>query len=74
MKRAEVEERLAAHYTAKLHGKVWAIYDRSRRAYCIRGEGLPAHPDLRAMYPNGWSLCDYIKPAKARALIQGVTT
>lgn len=71
MTRAQVCEQLANYYSKKLNGKVWAHYDASKRAYCIRGEGLPAAPALRHLYPNGWSMLDYIKPAQAREKIAG---
>jgi hypothetical protein len=70
MRRKDVEAALAAHYSKKFRGKVWCIFDTSKRAYCIRGENLPAARKLRKVYPNGWSLLDYINPTKARQLIK----
>lgn len=70
MRRATLAAKLAKHYSRKFKGKVWCAYDETKRAYLIRGEGLPAAPKLRATYPNGWSLLDYIKPSKARELIR----
>lgn len=67
--RKRIEDKLAAYYSLKMNGKVWCLWDEERRAYCIRGEGLPPHPDLKEQYPNGWSLVDYIKPNKALRLI-----
>lgn len=75
--RKQISEMLAKYYADKFKrdtgqeyaGKVWVYFDESKRAYCLRGEGLPAHPDLRDMYPNGWSLLDYVKPTEARALV-----
>lgn len=63
-----VEEELGLHYSIKLRGKVWSLYDEDRRAYVIRGEGLPAHPDMAAQYPRGWSMLDYVKPVDAQAI------
>lgn len=67
--RQDVEKRLAEHYTEKLKGKVWCAFDESKRAYAIRGEGLPAHPDLKEQYPKGWSMLDYIKPTQAYKIL-----
>lgn len=64
--REQVCKALAKHYSNKMKGKVWAGYDASKRSYYIRGDNLPAHPDLRELYPSGWSLLDYIKPSQAR--------
>jgi hypothetical protein len=69
MTRKQVSERLGTYYSRKLNGTVWASFDHGKRAYCIRGEGLPAHPDQAHRYPNGWSLLDHIKPTTARELI-----
>ena len=69
MRRHEVSESLAAYYSEKMGGKVWAFFDETKRAYCIRGERLPAHPDLQRQCPNGWSLLDFITPTEARRKI-----
>jgi hypothetical protein len=69
MKRIQIIEKLAEHYSRKLNGKVWAAWDEQKRMYSIRGEGLPAHPDLQSQYPNGWSMLDYISPSDARKLL-----
>jgi hypothetical protein len=69
-RRRDVEQALSRHYTAKMGGNVWACYDSQRRAYSIRGDNLPSHPDLIGMYPNGWSLLDYITPAEAQRIAQ----
>lgn len=75
LSREQVATRLGEYYSAKFTretgrpAEVWSYFDDQKRAYCIRGEGLPAHPDLQAQYPNGWSMIDYIKPMKARMLI-----
>lgn len=68
-KRIQTEAALAKYYSNKFNGKVWCLWDTEKRAYCIRGEGLPSHPDLREQYPNGWSLLDYVKPTKAAKLL-----
>jgi hypothetical protein len=68
--RDQIVKALAAHYSAELKGKVWAAYDETKRQYSIRGENLPAHPDLASLYPNGWSLLSYIKPSQARQLLE----
>lgn len=73
MTREQVIKRLAEHYSELFEGKVWAGYDDSKRAYYIQGEGLPAKPELRDMYPNGWSLLSYLKPSEARRVIQTET-
>lgn len=64
--RSDVIAALAAHYSRALNGKVWAGYDNSRRKYYIRGEGLPASPELQHVYPNGWGLFDEFSPTEAR--------
>ena len=64
-----VEIALGAYYSGKFGGKVWCYWDEDKRKYCIRGEGLPARPDLQAQYLNGWSLLDYIAPMKALKLL-----
>lgn len=68
--RAEVSKALGAIYTRKMGGEVWAHYDDNKRAYAIRGEGLPAHPDLREQYPRGWSLLDWVAPTRARQMVE----
>lgn len=70
MTRVQVASKLSEHYTAKLGGKVWCSFDLRHKGYCIRGESLPAHPDMQHLYPNGWSMLDYIKPNKARELVK----
>lgn len=73
--REEVSKQLGEYYSSEyeritgLPSKVWSYFDESKRAYCLRGENLPSHPDLRAQGRNGWSLLDYIKPTEARRLI-----
>lgn len=57
---------VAAYYSRKLKGNVWCSYDSERKRYEIRGEGIPAHPDLAAQYPNGVSILDYVTVAKAK--------
>jgi hypothetical protein len=64
--RKVVESALAAHYSQKFAGNVWALYDVSKRAYVIQGEGLPAAKNVQQLYPKGWSLLDYITPADAQ--------
>jgi len=68
--REYVAKWLGLYYTRKLGGKVWSSFDTSKRAYEIRGEGLPAHPDMKAQYPNGWAMLDWVKPTEARRLVQ----
>ena len=67
--RAQVSKLLGSYYSAKLSGYCWSGYDDSKRQYYTRGEDLPAHPDLAAQYPRGWSMLQWDKPSKARALI-----
>jgi hypothetical protein len=78
--RSQICKALAEYYVRKFAtetgekpedyaGKIWVSFDDSKRAYCIRGESILSHPDVWAMYPNGWSLLDYDKPAVARKLI-----
>lgn len=50
-------------------GKIWVSWDESKRAYQLRGEAIPAKPDLQSTYPNGWSMLDWVKPSKARELV-----
>lgn len=76
-RREQVATELASYYNdeydriggERATSRVWAYFDESKRAYCLRGEGLPAHPQMRAQYPNGWSLLSYVKPTEARRLI-----
>ena len=68
--RSEVSAFLAGFYSHKLSGKVWCAYDDGKRAYCIRGEGLPACAELRHQYPRGWSMMDWVKPAIARHMME----
>lgn len=68
--REAIAKALGEHYSRKMNGKVWSAWDESKRAYSIQGEGLPAHPDLKDKYPNGWSMLDYIAPSKAREILK----
>ena len=68
--REQVAKALGEYYSKKFNGKVWSVWDEQKRAYSICGEGLPAHPDLKDNYPNGWSMLDYVKPSEARKLIE----
>ena len=63
--------KLSAYYTEKFGGNVRCIFDSARWRYEIRGEGLTPRPDLKDMYPNGWSLLDYITPEKAEKILEG---
>ncbi len=59
----------AAYLGVKLNqkpGAVWASYDGGGWIVA-RGESLIAHPDMRAQYPNGWSLMHRVRSGKARA-------
>lgn len=70
--RDEVARRLQIYYRARFSGGSLSVYfDEMKRAYCVTGSGLDPHESMRAQYPNGWSLLDYDKPAKARKLIAG---
>lgn len=69
MRRSDIETGLAKHYSEKFKGDVRCQYDDQKRAYCIQGSNLPSHPDLRAQYPNGWELLDFIKPSRAREIL-----
>lgn len=71
--RADVSAWIAAHYSAKFNGAVNCAYDETKRAYCIHGGSLPACPEMAHMYPRGWTLLDYIPPAKAQAMAAGIT-
>lgn len=35
----------------------------------IHGSGLPPHKDLRAIYPNGWTLSAKVRSKKARQYV-----
>lgn len=59
---------LRIHYSDKSKGDVWAGFDYQKRKYYIRGEGLEPHPDLKQLYPNGWSLLDFFTPKEARKI------
>ena len=50
-------------------GKVWAQYDGGGWIV-LRGEGLEPHPDLKKMYPNGWSLLERVRCSEARERIR----
>ena len=79
MTREQVAKQLGEFYSRRLtkqtgkSAKVWSYFDEQKRAYVIRGENLPAHPDMEAQYPNGWSLLDYLTPRQARQAINTVT-
>jgi hypothetical protein len=80
----ETADALVAHFKAKYAAitgvptqniNVWCFWDENREdeknCYCLRGESLPPHPDLRDQYPNGWSLLSHITPARAREILGG---
>jgi hypothetical protein len=79
MNREETASGLATYYREKFaqdtgrtpaeYAGLWVSWDQSKRAYELRGEGLPAHPDLADAHPNGWCLIDYVKPTEARRLL-----
>ena len=70
--RDEVSRRLQIYYRARFSGgSLWVSYDDQKRAYCVQGSGLDPHESMRATCPNGWSLLDYDKPAKAREIVTG---
>jgi hypothetical protein len=69
MNRAQVVSALSCHYSKKFGGNVRSGFDEAKRAYYIRGESLPAAKELQHLYPNGWSLLDFIKPTRARVLV-----
>jgi hypothetical protein len=52
-------------------GKVWAAYQGGGWIE-LRGEGLKPHPDLKLMYPKGWSLLHRIRCGKARSELVSV--
>lgn len=59
----------AAYLGRKLNqtrGKVYAHYEGSGWIVA-RGEGLEPHPDMKARYPNGWSLLHRVRSGKVRA-------
>lgn len=59
----------SAHPLAERNpGKVWAHY-YGGGWIVLRGEGLKAHPDLQARYPQGWSLLHRVRSGEARAEI-----
>lgn len=78
LSRQQVAEQLGEFYSRRLTNQtgkpanVWSYFDEQKRAYVIRGENLPAHPDIEAQYPNGWSLLDYLTPREARQVINTV--
>lgn len=69
MRRFQVESALAKYYSTKFSGNVWCTFDSSKRAYLIQGDNLKPHPAMANLYPNGWSLLDWVSPSKARGLI-----
>jgi hypothetical protein len=68
----EIIEKLAAHYTEKMKGTVSANWDAGTRRYCIHGNHLPAAPSAQDLYPKGWTMIDYLTPAKANEVL-GIT-
>jgi hypothetical protein len=50
-------------------GRVWAYYEDGGWIV-LRGEGLPPHPDLKELYPNGWSLMSRVRSSEARERIR----
>jgi hypothetical protein len=46
-------------------GKVHGSYDGGGWI-TVTGHNLPAHPDLRDKYPNGWSMMERIRTSEAR--------
>ena len=60
--------KVSAHFTAKFGKKCWAGYDEQKRKYFVRGENLPAAPEVAHIYPNGWSLLDYLTAKEVDAL------
>lgn len=59
---------IAKHYSAKLRGPVFCFWDTDKKAFCIRGENLPANPSVQGQYPNGWSMLDHITPEEAEII------
>lgn len=68
MTRAQICAAVAEHYSWKLQGKVRCDYDSRTRKYVIAGSHLPACPSMRAQYPHGWELLDYVSVEHARRL------
>lgn len=54
---------IEAHFSAKLNGKVQAWAENG--AYYISASGLPAHPRVAHLYPNGWSMGDTVTVEEA---------
>lgn len=78
-KRIPIEQGLATYYRNKFaqqtgrkpeeYASLWVSWDDDKRAYSLRGDGLPSHPDLAVQHPNGWCLNDYVTPTKAAELL-----
>lgn len=63
---------LAKHFSQKLEGEVSAFWDKETKTFCIQGSGLPAHTDLKHLYPSGWSMTSAISKERARKLLLGI--
>jgi hypothetical protein len=70
--RNEVIQALAEHFTKRFNAPVHAMYDDFKRKYNVYGSNLPAHPDMRSQYPNGWSLSQDLSAAEAREIARSV--
>lgn len=46
-------------------GKVYGMYDGGGWI-TITGNNLLPHPDMKAQYPNGWSMMERIRTGEAR--------
>jgi hypothetical protein len=81
----EIEARLAEHYVRKFaaetgraeaeyRGKIWVAWDDEAKVFDLRGESIPAHPDLASQYPNGWSMLDNIDAIEAITILLDAKT
>lgn len=52
--------KFGALLSAELDGKINGHYDEEKNVACFSGHCNKVHPDLKNVYPNGWTMCqDY---------------
>ena len=68
MKRQQISDLLAAHYSREFSGQVHAGYDTAKRKYRVYGPALPTN-NWACPY---WTLHQYLTPTEARAKIRTI--
>ena len=73
--RNQIAKLLSEHYTAKFGAMTQSTYDHEKRAYEIYCTEVPTNPDLvkDLKYPTTCTILDWIKPAKAREIVKGMS-